>query len=45
MGDLDYKDSVQKTIKNDKQKELPIVNIIYNMQDEVEESVYQYFEG
>lgn len=45
MGDLDYKGSIQKTIKNDKGKELPIVNIVFNLQDEVEESIYQYFEG
>jgi len=45
MGDLDYKGSIQKTIKNDKGKELPIVNIVFNLQDEVEESIYHYFEG
>ena len=35
----------QQTITNDKGKELPIVNIIFSMKDEVEESIYNYFEG
>ncbi len=45
MGDMEPVEYVQKTITNDKGKELPVVNIIFNMKDEVEESIYNYFEG
>ena len=45
MGDMEPVEFVEKTITNDKGRELPIVNIIFSMKDEVEESIYNYFEG
>ncbi len=45
MGDMEPVEFMQKTITDDKGKELPVVNIIFNMKDEVEESIYNYFEG
>ena len=45
MGDMEPVEFTQMTITNDKGKELPIVNIIFSMRDEVEESIYNYFEG
>ena len=45
MGDVEPAEYAQQTITNDKGKELPIVNIIFSMKDEVEESIYNYFEG
>lgn len=44
MGDMEPVEFTQMTITNDKGKELPIVNIIFSMKDEVEESIYSYFE-
>ena len=35
----------QTIIRNDAGKELPIVNIIFEMKDFLEEKMYQYFEG
>ena len=35
----------QTIIRNDTGKELPIVNIIFEMKDFLEEKMYQYFEG
>ena len=45
MGDMEPAEYAQQAITNDKGKELPIVNIIFSMKDEVEESIYNYFEG
>ena len=45
MGDMEPAEYAQQTITNDKGKKLPIVNIIFSMKDEVEESIYNYFEG
>ena len=44
IGDIESAEYVQKTITNDKGKELPVVNIIFSMKAEVEESIYNYFE-
>lgn len=35
----------QTIIRNDAGKELPIVNIIFEMENFLEEKMYQYFEG
>jgi len=42
MGDIEPIDFVQKTIKNNDGKELPIVNIKYNMKNPVEDNIYNY---
>jgi len=45
MGDLNPLNSTETTIAGNDNRTLPIVNIIYHLVDEVEESIYQYFEG
>ena len=35
----------QTIIRNDAGKSLPIVNIVFEMKDFLEEKMYQYFEG
>ena len=47
LGDMKVKaEKIKQTItRNDAGKELPIVNIIFEMKDFLEEKMYQYFEG
>jgi hypothetical protein len=45
MGEVIYEKAAQKTIKNDKGEELDIVNILYRMKHEVEDSIYEYLES
>ncbi|MHC1718938.1 MAG: DUF3427 domain-containing protein [Acidaminococcaceae bacterium] len=45
LGDVVPETFEQTTINNDAGKELPIVNIIFEMKDFLEEKMYQYFEG
>ena len=45
MGDVEPRDYIPMKIPNDKGKELPIVNIRFEMMDEVEEGIYDYIVG
>ncbi len=45
MGDMAPMDFIQKTIKNDKGAELPIVNIKFKMLSSVDEAMMGYLEG
>ncbi|MBK5246585.1 MAG: DUF3427 domain-containing protein, partial [Peptostreptococcaceae bacterium] len=45
MGDMEPIDFIQTEIDNGEGKMLPIVNIIFGMKDEVEDSMYQYLES
>ena len=44
MGDMQPTVYKQETIENDKGEDLPIVNIIFNMDIPVEDNLYRYFE-
>lgn len=45
LGDMAPRTFQQTTIHNNAGKALPIVNIIFEMKDFLEEKMYQYFEG
>ena len=45
MGDMIPYDFVEQKIKNDKGEDLPIVNILFQMSDSVDEALYSYFES
>ena len=45
MGDMEPIDFIQTEIDSGEGKMLPIVNIIFGMKDEVEDSIYQYLES
>lgn len=42
MGDVKPIDYTQTTIMNGKEEQLPVVNILYQMQDSVDEALYTY---
>ncbi|NCD08273.1 MAG: DUF3427 domain-containing protein [Negativicutes bacterium] len=45
LGDMEPKTFQQTTIYNNAGKALPIVNIVFDMKDLLEEKMYKYFEG
>lgn len=45
LGDMVPRNFEQTTINNDAGRSLPIVNIIFEMKDRLEEKMYKYFEG
>ena len=45
MGSVEFKSCRETTQKNDKGENLPIVNIIYDMNIVVDDKIYKYFEG
>ena len=45
LGDVVPETFEQTTINNDAGKSLPIVNIVFKMNDLLEEKMYKYFEG
>lgn len=45
LGDMVPQNFEQTTINNDAGRSLPIVNIIFGMNDLLEEKMYKYFEG
>ena len=45
MGSVEFKSCEQKTQKNDRGQDLPIVNIIFDMNCTVNDKIYKYFEG
>ncbi len=42
MGNVKPIDWQQKTIKNDKGQDLPIVNFLFSLDREVREDIYEY---
>lgn len=45
MGPVEFKTCRETTQKNDKGENLPIVNIVYDMNIVVDDKIYKYFEG